>query len=309
MRSFVYLQPGEHSTWYRLPRTPRYDAGQPGGAQQRTNHPPSQTAQGNRLRGWPGLHANGCNRSSTATASNATAWRKTEGDMNLLGTMRKGELKLGNVHASTSYLNLVTRPGVGLHRHPQPRDAHQPSQGLFLPRRAPWASVAGRRRKPRIAGQKGSGRLPSDDLLARPETPSTSATTPGTNASGWARFRKGRRRCESTSKKTLGGETAKATLRRLVNTTAPEESRALLGPLSAESGGWGRLNPLWKDVNDAGYAKMRDLVLGSIEPMKAHDVNGTCDLPNCECRSCWVRKARAEYREKVAGQAAETGNR
>ena len=307
MRSFVYLQPGEHSTCT-------------GCHEPRDTTPVSLAV----LSKEPTIHRlkppkeidyeGGLAFMRTVQpvldryCIECHGLEKTEGDMNLLGTMRKGELKLGNVHASTSYLNLVTRPGlvsIAIRNRETP-----------ISRPKDYFSHAGRLGRLLLEGDENHESLAKKDPVAfRRMIYWLDLNAQYFGDYSWNKREwlgpvpEGEKALRAYVEKTLGPETAKQPYAALVNTTAPEESRALLGPLSAESGGWGRLNPLWKDVNDAGYAKMRDLVLGSIEPMKAHDVNGTCDLPNCECRSCWVRKARAEYREKVAGQAAETGDR
>ena len=88
----------------------------------------------------------------------------------------------------------------------------------------------------------------------------------------------------------------------LVNVSLPAESRILKAPLTIEAGGWGQVPGGWTSTSEAGYGRMLELVRESIESPLTEDICGTCDLTPCECRSCWVRDARAGYRAKLAGE-------
>jgi hypothetical protein len=52
---------------------------------------------------------------------------------------------------------------------------------------------------------------------------------------------------------------------------------------------------------------MLELVEASLMPVEHHDVAGTCQRPNCECRSCWVHAARQEWKQQHAPAVAEVG--
>jgi len=72
-----------------------------------------------------------------------------------------------------------------------------------------------------------------------------------------------------------------------------------MAPLAKEAGGWGQITDKgWKSKKDPGYLKMRELVLAAPAPLQTTDLDGTCNSNRCKCGCCWVRKARAEYREK-----------
>jgi hypothetical protein len=94
------------------------------------------------------------------------------------------------------------------------------------------------------------------------------------------------------------GRKHRTSLEALVNIHNLEQSRILMAPLAKEAGGWGQITENgWKSKDDPGYKKMRDLVYAVPEPIKIKDVNGTCNRTPCKCGCCWVREARAEYRE------------
>jgi hypothetical protein len=93
----------------------------------------------------------------------------------------------------------------------------------------------------------------------------------------------------------FGPEWAEQPYAALVNVCLPSERRILMAPLSVEAGGWGQVSPSWSSTADPAYRKMHELVVDSIAPLPAQDVCGTCNRDPCECRSCWVREARAAY--------------
>ena len=72
--------------------------------------------------------------------------------------------------------------------------------------------------------------------------------------------------------------------------TEPSESRILKAPLAASGGGWGQITKGgWRDTNDPGYRKMRQLVEAAIAPLKFHDIAGARGHDKCVCGTCWVR--------------------
>ncbi|MBN2138893.1 MAG: discoidin domain-containing protein [Sedimentisphaerales bacterium] len=88
----------------------------------------------------------------------------------------------------------------------------------------------------------------------------------------------------------------------LVNIALPCESRILKAPLALDAGGWGQIEK-WAGTNEPGYKKMSELVNAAIAPLQFHDVNGTCNRPECLCNSCWTRQAETEYAKKIRSPA------
>ena len=88
----------------------------------------------------------------------------------------------------------------------------------------------------------------------------------------------------------------------LVNVALPAESRILKAPLAIEAGGWGQIEEgAWKNTDDPGYRKMRQLVEAAIQPLPYHDIAGTCGRDEkCLCLSCWVRKIKEERQKRIA---------
>jgi len=94
--------------------------------------------------------------------------------------------------------------------------------------------------------------------------------------------------------KTFGAKLAGQPFDALVNVAEPPESRILKAPLATSSGGWGQITTRkggWRNTNEQGYRKMRQLVEASIAPLKSHDIAGSCGRDKCVCRTCWVRHA------------------
>jgi len=80
----------------------------------------------------------------------------------------------------------------------------------------------------------------------------------------------------------------------------PTESRILKSPLAVAVGGWEQVDGGWSNTEDPGYQKMLGLVRASIGVPQYHNACGTCNRVPCECRGCWVRHARTDYRKKLA---------
>ena len=97
-------------------------------------------------------------------------------------------------------------------------------------------------------------------------------------------------------RKFYGDGLASAPIGALVNWAAPDESRILNAPLGVEAGGWGQLKPEWKSKSDAGYQRMRLLVLRTIGSPPTCYVAGTCGRDRCSCGGCWVRRMREATR-------------
>ena len=102
--------------------------------------------------------------------------------------------------------------------------------------------------------------------------------------------------------KRFGPDVAKQPFAALVNVGDVEQSRILLGGLPEVSGGWGQLQPAFSGRGDEGWQSLRSLVLQSLTPLQSQDVAGTCQLPACQCRACWVPKAEAGIPSCSTGQ-------
>ncbi|NQU22588.1 MAG: hypothetical protein HQ567_15020 [Candidatus Nealsonbacteria bacterium] len=95
----------------------------------------------------------------------------------------------------------------------------------------------------------------------------------------------------------------------LVNVAEPPESRILKGPLANSAGGWGQITQGgWRNTEERGYRKMRQLVEASIAPLKFHDVAGTCGHDQCVCGTCWVRHAEQQRLEQTTGDKSESAS-
>jgi hypothetical protein len=87
----------------------------------------------------------------------------------------------------------------------------------------------------------------------------------------------------------------------LVNVAMPGESRILKAPLAVEAGGWGQIEPGWKNNNDPDYRKMIQLVEAAIQPLPHQDIAGTCGRDEgCLCLSCWVRRVKEQRQRRLA---------
>ncbi len=83
----------------------------------------------------------------------------------------------------------------------------------------------------------------------------------------------------------------------LVNNGCTGESRILNAPLAAAAGGWGQFSG-WKNRDEAGYVKMRELVDAALAPLAFRDADGACGNPErCRCGACWVKPFEAEWRK------------
>ena len=82
----------------------------------------------------------------------------------------------------------------------------------------------------------------------------------------------------------------------LLNPGDIEQSRILLAPLPATVGGWAQLAPAFAGREDKGWQELRSLASASLTPLPAHDLAGTCQQADCQCRACWVPQAEAAYR-------------
>jgi cytochrome c553 len=107
----------------------------------------------------------------------------------------------------------------------------------------------------------------------------------------------------------FGSELAQQPFAALVNVAMPSESRILKAPLAREAGGWGLISRGgWRNTADPDYREMVKLVEASITPLSHQDIAGTCGRSQgCRCGCCWVRLAN-EARQKTQHTASTTAS-
>jgi len=226
---------------------------------------------------------------------------KTEGNVSLLGTIDNQPLKLGNVRASAAYHALTRRPGLVSIAY---RNKETP---FSVPK--DYYSHAGRLARLLLEGDENHRPLGGPDGMDPVgfqrivEWLDVNAEFYGDytwNKREWVTADPaGEQALRARIAKTFGPELAEQPFAALVNVCLPNESRILMAPLARDAGGWGQVAGGWKSTTDSGYQKMRQLVADSIPPLAVQDECGTCNRNPCECRSCWVRDARAAYRKQI----------
>ncbi len=222
---------------------------------------------------------------------------KTAGGINLLGTMDPQPVKLGRIRASVAYNALISRPGL----------VSQALRDQETPRSKPndYYSHAGRLARLLLEGDANHRPLEGQSLRRVVQWLDLNAEFYGDyswNKPEWQPADpQGEKALREEIGRVFGSELAQQPYAALVNATLPGESRILQAPLAVEAGGWGQIaQGGWKSTEEAGYRKMVRLVADSLTPLETHDVAGTCNRQPCECRSCWVRRARQERKEQLA---------
>jgi len=231
--------------------------------------------------------------------------QETAGGVNLLGTMDPGPVKLGHVRASAAYHSLIGRPGL----------VAQAIRNRETPSSKPkdYYSHAGRlarilleghpddQGRPRVQLDKESFQRIVDWLDLNAEFYGDYSW----NKPEWREISpEGEQALREHIRHTFGPQLAEQPFAALVSMGLIDESRILKAPLARRAGGWGQLGEPWKSTRDPGYQQMRRLVEAALKPLEYHDLDGTCNRPQCECRSCWVRQARQEWRQQHATTVA-----
>jgi hypothetical protein len=232
---------------------------------------------------------------------------RTDGDIDLLGTINTDTLKLGNVKASRAYHSLTNQPGLVSIAHRNKETAFSVPKDYF--------AHAGRLSRLLLEGDDhhqplgGPDGIDHDGLQRVVDWLDTNAEFFGDyswNKQEWAPANaEGEAALREHIARTFGTALAEQPYAALVNVCLPQESRILMAPLARSAGGWGQIEPGWSSTEDPGYRKMFQLVTASIGSPPSTDLCGTCNQEPCECRSCWVRDARADYREKI-GMSSDT---
>ena len=101
----------------------------------------------------------------------------------------------------------------------------------------------------------------------------------------------GEKRLRDHIKQTLSEELSTQPYATLVNNADIDESRILKLPLAQAAGGWAQTTPHWQTTGDPAYQAMRQKVINSLQPLQHQDTDGTCGNPaKCRCASCWVKE-------------------
>ncbi len=104
----------------------------------------------------------------------------------------------------------------------------------------------------------------------------------------------------------FGPDLAKQPFAALVNPGLTSESRILNAPLPAAASGWGQIEQgVFTGRDDPAYLAFQTLVEKSLVPVAWQDHKGTCNHGDqCRCGCCWVEQAEKDYRRKMLGTTA-----
>lgn len=112
----------------------------------------------------------------------------------------------------------------------------------------------------------------------------------------------GERALRACVKELFGEALAAQPFEALVNNGCLDESRILNAPLAVEAGGWGQLAG-WKSRDEPGFKRMRELAAASLKPLACRDDDFACGSPErCRCGACWVKPFEAAYRKQALGR-------
>ena len=234
---------------------------------------------------------------------------KTEGGINLLGTMDAGPLKLGSIRASAAYHSLTRKPGLVSIAHRNKETAFSVPKDYY--------SHAGRLARLLLDGDEhhkplgGPNGVDRDGFQRIVDWLDVNAEFYGDyswNKQEWVGSEPdGEKALRAYVAATFGPTLAGESYAALVNVCVPTESRILKAPLAAAAAGWGQIDGGWAGTKDPGYQKMLELVEASIGTPESHDVCGTCNRTPCECRGCWVRQAREDHQQRAALHVTDAG--
>ena len=299
MRTFVYLQPGETMSCVGC-HEPRNSAVPPAPVPAEVKFHPLEPSA-------PPHYEGGLSFARTVQpvldrhCIDCHGLGRTEGGVNLLGTMKPGQPHVSRLWCSVAYESLTRRPGLV-------SVAHRNRETPFSKPKDYYAH-AGRLARLLLEGDDEHPGLDRVSFQRVVDWLDLNAEFYGDYSWNKAEWQKaspeGEKALREHIRAVLGPELAEQPYAALVNVAMPSESRILKGPLAVEGGGWGQIaEGKWKTTDAPGYKRMLKLVLASIAPSETHDVAGTCNRTPCLCRSCWVRKARAEWRKRGIQQKA-----
>jgi hydrazine synthase alpha subunit-like protein/F5/8 type C domain-containing protein len=222
---------------------------------------------------------------------------KTEGDINLLGTIDPAPIKLGRVRASAAYNSLTLREGlVSVALRNKETVSSKPKD---------YFAHAGRLAKILLDGDENHQPLTGDDFQRVVDWLDVNAEFFGDYSWNKAEWQlpspEGEKALRDFVRKRFGEELASQPYAALVNVSLPAESRVLKALLAAKAGGWGQIAENgFTHAKDPAYQELSRLVDASFIPLAKHDIAGTCGLDPCQCGGCWVRVAREERKKRIA---------
>ena len=222
---------------------------------------------------------------------------KTEGDVNLLGTMDPAPIKLGRVRASAAYNSLTLREGlVSVALRNKETVSSKPKD---------YFAHAGRLAKMLLEGDENHRPLVGDDFQRVVDWLDVNAEFFGDYSWNKAEWQlpspQGEKALRDFVRRRFGEKLASEPYAALVNVSLPAESRLLKAPLAAKASGWGQIaENAFTHTNDPAYQELSRLVHTSFIPLTNHDIAGTCGLDPCQCGGCWVRAAREERKKQIA---------
>lgn len=229
----------------------------------------------------------------------------TQGDINLLGTIADSNADVKNLRASTAYNSLVAREGlVAMALRNQETDYSKPKD---------YFAHAGRLAAILLEGTEHHQKLDPESFQRIVDWLDLNAQFYGDyswNKDEWRQPNpNGERALREHIRETFGPKMAEQPYAALVNVGLVSESRILKAPLAKNGGGWGLIAGVrWRDVDDPGYTKMRQLVEQSIAPLVTHDIQGTCGREPCVCHSCWVRVAQESMATSINSTTDNTAD-
>lgn len=219
---------------------------------------------------------------------------KPAAGLSLLGTMDTSPLQLGRPRASVAYTSLTKREGLVV--------SALRNQESVSSRPSDYGARASRLAKILREGHGGRVKLPPEDFRRIAQWLDLNAPFYGDYTWNKPEWRgiipEAEARLRAAIAERFGPELANQPFAALVNVADTEQSRILLASLAVEAGGWGQMPTLFP-ARDTAWSQLRELVTATLEPLPTHDLAGTCQHPNCECKACWVPQAEAAYRTSL----------
>ena len=236
----------------------------------------------------------------------------TEGHVNLLGIMAQGSGDAKNLMASVAYNSLVERPGLVSLAQRNNETPYSVAKDYFSHAgRLARMLLKGDSHHPPLGAPGGLDRKSFRRIVDWLDLNCQFYGDYSWNKPEWRVISPtGERALREHIRETMGPELAEQPFAALVNIGMPEQSRVLNAPLDARAGGWGQITENgWSSRNGPGYRKMQALVNASIVPLATSDVFATCNRTPCECQSCWIRKARQQYKQRTSLRVATREDR
>ncbi len=305
MRTFVYLQPGETSTCV--------------GCHEPRNSGPAAVSVASRMK----IHEitpsagpqydGGLSFARTVQpvldrhCISCHGLEQIEGDINLLGTMDTNPLKLGNVRASLAYHSLAQSSDLVSIAYRNKETAFSVPKDYYshAGRLAALLLDGDANHRP-LGGADGVDRAGFQRIVDWLDTNAEFYGDYSWNKQEWVEpDPDSERALRDHIAERFGPELAEQPYAALVNVCWPLESRILMAPLAESAGGWGQIADGWSSTQDAGYQEMLHLVTAAVGTPAHADVCGTCNLTPCQCASCWVREARADYQQQLRQPAPD----